>query len=282
MKIISVPSKFQPLNRVKYPDHNDITLEEFCCSVLIRTCNQINSKLSYLPVFWTTYYSRNNFGHDEKANKYLHDYVGTIKDPWFTISQYDDGILLNHDQVRTGFISMNAGGVGDIPLPLTCFPRREDPQRLPERHIASFVGNINTYPWRHDFEKALRDVPGFYVKNSTYGKDENFEETMLSSRFALCPRGYGATSYRLYEAMQMGTIPIYISDKHWTPFTKYVDWDEFCIFVSLQDVAKIPEMISSYSEGTIRRMSNICRQVWKEYFSYPATVKMIVKILGEL
>ena len=33
---------------------------------------------------------------------------------------------------------------------------------------------------------------------------------MHESVFHLCPRGHGPTSYRLYEALQADTIPIYI------------------------------------------------------------------------
>jgi hypothetical protein len=36
-------------------------------------------------------------------------------------------------------------------------------------------------------------------------------ETVLDrSVFAVCPRGYSPTSFRLYEALQVHTIPIYV------------------------------------------------------------------------
>ena len=36
---------------------------------------------------------------------------------------------------------------------------------------------------------------------------------MMSAKYALCPVGTAATSYRLYEAIQMGIVPIYINDE---------------------------------------------------------------------
>jgi hypothetical protein len=281
MKIIKIPSVFQPTNRIKYPAHNDMTLEEFCFPRLLRHAANIKSKYSYLPIWWTTYYSRNNFGHDDRANKLLHGFVVSIKEPWFTISQYDDGIILNTIPGKS--ISMNAGGVGDIPLPLTCFPRNDNPQRLPEKYLASFVGNLATYkPWRQEFEDELKNIPGFHIVDSKHGKDEGFEEIMLSSRFALCPRGYGRTSFRLYEAMQMGTIPIYISDAHWLPFKDVLNWEDFCVIVSSDMIQYIPSIINNFSLDQTKSMALKCKQVWKEYFSYEGCVKQIVRILESL
>ena len=35
---------------------------------------------------------------------------------------------------------------------------------------------------------------------------------MRDSLFSLCPRGYGPTSFRLYESIQLGSIPVYIAE----------------------------------------------------------------------
>lgn len=269
-----------PTNRAKYPDHNDTTLEEEMFKRLAQVSDKIKSKYSYLPIFWTTYFVRNYFASDPVAMRRLTEFVDRIKEPWFTISQYDDGIVMG-DKIKTEHISMSAGGYGDVWLPLTCNPRHEDTVRLPTKYKASFVGSFQTYKWRTGFAEKLKSVEGFFIHDSSAGGPDIFEKTMLESEFALCPRGYGRTSFRLYEAMQMGTIPIYISDHHILPFEKYIDWGEFCVLVSMDDVEKIPSMISVLSEGPIRKMSYTCRQVWKEYFSYEACAKMIIKILEE-
>ena len=51
-----------------------------------------------------------------------------------------------------------------------------------------------------------------------------FVELMSRSVFALCPRGYGRTSYRMYEALQLGCIPVYIHDEPWLPYADELDW----------------------------------------------------------
>ena len=45
-----------------------------------------------------------------------------------------------------------------------------------------------------------------------------YEDYHIHSVFGLAPRGYGPTSFRLYETMQMDAVPIYISDVFWLPF----------------------------------------------------------------
>jgi hypothetical protein len=52
----------------------------------------------------------------------------------------------------------------------------------------------------------LNQYPGFNVTR----KVDNWQRFIQDSEFHLCPRGYGPTSYRLYECLQAETIPIYI------------------------------------------------------------------------
>ena len=69
MKIIQVPEYFQPRNRVKYPPHNDMTLEEFVFDSINN--RGIKTRLAYLPIFWTTYYCRHKYGEDLEALKQI-------------------------------------------------------------------------------------------------------------------------------------------------------------------------------------------------------------------
>ena len=41
------------------------------------------------------------------------------------------------------------------------------------------------------------------------------------------PRGYGPTSFRLYESIEMQSIPIYISDEFILPYSNIIDWENF-------------------------------------------------------
>jgi hypothetical protein len=54
---------------------------------------------------------------------------------------------------------------------------------------------------------------------------------MARSIFALCPRGYGKSSFRIMEAIHFGAIPVYISDEFVTPY--HSPFNSFCIQVGV-------------------------------------------------
>ena len=49
-----------------------------------------------------------------------------------------------------------------------------------------------------------------------------FQQIMSESYFSICPRGYGPTSFRLYESIAAGVVPVYISDSHFLPYAESV------------------------------------------------------------
>lgn len=52
----------------------------------------------------------------------------------------------------------------------------------------------------------MQNETGFTIQERVGG----WEALIQGSVFHLCPRGNGPTSYRLYESLQAGTIPIYV------------------------------------------------------------------------
>jgi hypothetical protein len=108
-------------------------------------------------------------------------------------------------------------------------------------------------------------------------KAEIFKQVTQHSIFSLCPRGYGATSYRLYEAMQLGSIPVYLSDKHLLPWSEEIDWSEFCVVVSPENIQNIPQMTLGITESKARKMQEKLTKIWENYFSIEATCRHITK-----
>lgn len=49
---------------------------------------------------------------------------------------------------------------------------------------------------------------------NTYIKPEQYREVMLESVFTLCPKGHSIEQYRLYEAIESGSIPILAKEGH--------------------------------------------------------------------
>ena len=54
-------------------------------------------------------------------------------------------------------------------------------------------------------------------------------EAMSRGKFALCPKGVGTSTYRIYEAMSAGRAPVILADD-WVP-PSGPDWSTFAVFI---------------------------------------------------
>ena len=88
-----------------------------------------------------------------------------------------------------------------------------------------------------------------------------YRELLSRSTFVLTPRGTNIGAYRIYEAIQYGAIPVYISDKFSLPYSGEVDWNNIAILVEINDIEKIPEILRGISLERIHKM-----QVYGQWF----------------
>lgn len=271
MRIWEVPERFRPENRVIYPKHQTTQQLEDRAELWFRAHQkEIQTNLVYCPIKWTAYHIQSNYGKDRGRLQQLQNYISGLPKhiQFFTIVQYDDGILVD----LPNCIVFSAGGKPDnaIPIPLVCDEHKIYDKPVKKEYIASFVGDINTHPIRKKMVDTLVGTPGFYFDKA--GTIE-FEHAMQSSYFALCPRGYGKTSFRLYEAIQMGCIPVYISDEHWLPANK--PWSRFCVIVKENEISSIPMALDKILKTNYDEMKENCEYVYKEFFTYDKTFEYI-------
>lgn len=106
-----------------------------------------------------------------------------------------------------------------------------------------------------------------------------FKTFTAKSKFTLCPRGYGKTSFRLYEAMQLGSVPVYISDEHYLPWIDELDWNEFCVLIKPNQIEQLKEILMSYSDEKINKMVKTAQELYHEYFSLDGVCSQIVSRL---
>jgi hypothetical protein len=73
---------------------------------------------------------------------------------------------------------------------------------------------------------------------------KDFDDTIESSEFVFSPRGAGNYSYRFYQALKAGRIPVVTNEELVMPFKDgLIDWNSICVFINPGDdiVEKIYE-----------------------------------------
>tara|TARA_R110002096_G_scaffold68159_5_gene164779 strand:+ start:11293 stop:12276 length:984 start_codon:yes stop_codon:yes gene_type:complete len=157
------------------------------------------------------------------------------------------------------------------------------------KYLFSFLGASRTHPIRKKILKlAYSDcyLEDTSEKNSwelTLDEKKIFESKYANiskdSYFILCPRGIGVNSYRLYETMQMGLVPVIISDE-WIPMHG-PNWKEFSIQIMEKDIQKIPEILFK-RKGDAINMGLMARENWERWFSKEVSFHHITNLAKSL
>lgn len=93
-------------------------------------------------------------------------------------------------------------------------------------------------------------------------RKEVFQEVVARSKFVLCPRGWGTSSFRLYETLAAGRVPVIVSDD-WVP-SPADDWSTCSIRVAQKDVASIPGVLEE-READWPDMARAARTQFEEW-----------------
>jgi hypothetical protein len=233
----------------------------------------------YIPVFWTAAYSSDQAAAIQPALLSL-----SPSRRYFTVCQHD---LAPQEILPPETLVFSAGGLyrgpGHIPIPLVCSRIRDPIEPKPKDVFCSFVGTL-THRLRREIWKTHREDPAFQF--SVFGQWtpavpaaqlELFTQLTERSRFTLCPRGFGATSFRLYEAMQLGSVPVYVSDCHHLPWSDEIDWNEIAVLVRPDEIPHLGERLRAIDEASYQRMLANIRRLYDDYFSLPGVCRHIEK-----
>ncbi len=142
-------------------------------------------------------------------------------------------------------------------------------------NLACYLGR-ETHPLRIKIEKKLKNKKGFYVKNLdsmrsefTNKESDSYNSIIESSYFSICPRGYGPTSFRLYESIALGSIPIYISDEFILPFKEIINWKDLAVLVKPNEIKKIPKIVDNIlNSDQYEEMLAYGRYCFNNYFNF--------------
>lgn len=252
------------------PYHQGEYLEEYFYSHYQKLENK--PEREYIDIFWSNIFCNRIWGGKQYPDlqNLLYDTLSS-DGSYFTICQQDDGPFEDFPEDTMIFCAGGNRKKGNvIPIPLVCSSIPETPKQE-HKYFASFIGS-NTYWVRTDMVKAFRGKDDCLVKAGNWDinvgeeKLNNFLDVMSSSKFSLCPRGYGTTSFRLYESFQLNTVPVYISDDHALPWSDELDWEEFCVIIDEDNIRNTYDILKSISDDTYNEMLKKGKELYQDYF----------------
>lgn len=100
---------------------------------------------------------------------------------------------------------------------------------------------------------------------------QEFVQNMVESDYILCVRGGGNYSYRLYETLCCGRIPVFIDTDCVLPYDFDVNWKKYCVWVEESELSliaeKVAEFHSNLSPQDFVDLQYGCRRLWEQWLS---------------
>jgi hypothetical protein len=157
---------------------------------------------------------------------------------------------LRHVLATTGLgqrIGLNAGMVPRVRA-LRALARSE---ALTTRFIFP-PSSVPTGPWGNSLERRRA-----------------YARTTLESDYVLCVRGFGNFSFRLYETLCLGRIPLFVDTDCVLPAEDRIDWRALCLVIDESEIDSIAERVAedyaSMTDESMGARQRACRAAWEEH-----------------
>ena len=294
LRILDLGRQFRPKTSIIYPPFkNGRYMEEYFYdySTNPENNNKIETDRIYIPAFWTNIQNHPNFSNMKESLNILLQRVYNLfpeNTPYFTIVQADLGVELVLPKNTLVF----GACYGDIPLPLIyedITNRLLNVTRLEKRKFrGSFVGTAATHPLRQKMFNSIGrnpkfkfEVNGEWTNSVPHAAADTFIKTTLNSKYCLAPRGFGRSSFRFFEAMQLDTVPVYLwDDTEWLPYKDVLDYSKFSVSIHESEVDKTAQILKSISHERYLSMVEELKRV-RPYFTLEGMSEYIISKLKQ-
>ena len=159
------------------------------------------------------------------------------------------------------------------------------PLVTPSRHLCSFVGTFDTHPIRECLARI--DRSDVFVRDTSSGAGRlcgqsttvydswkrEYAQSLCDSAFILCPRGVAPSSYRIFEAMKAGRVPVIISDDWVAPVGPA--WEQFSLRVAERHIARVAEVCAANADRAAD-MGQLAAIAFTDYFSIESCATTIL------
>ncbi len=133
----------------------------------------------------------------------------------------------------------------------------------------------------------------FIYRNGFWGGSETdknkirneYAQNMFSSLYSISTRGGGNFSYRLYEILSCGRIPVFLNTDCVLPWDTIVDWKQHVVWIEEKDISDADKIIvdfhASKNDDEIKEIQIKNRKLYEEYISPLGFHKQMVNFLKE-
>jgi hypothetical protein len=97
---------------------------------------------------------------------------------------------------------------------------------------------------------------------------QEYFQSVINSDYVVCVRGKGNYSYRFYETLACGRIPVFVDTDSPLPFSDEINWRHHCVWIDHRDMKNIGEIVASHYHSLTperyREMQKNNREIWEE------------------
>lgn len=203
---------------------------------------------------------------------------------YIAISQGDAG-LSKIGAAHPNIIALSAGGYGHIILPLIKGEIPWQPPPAEYTYDIAFFGTVRQSNRPQMLEK-IREQAELLGMSYKDGYSAQWQEDMESTKFNLAPRGYGRSSFRFAESIQMGRIPVFLyNDYPWIPYLgTNISISTYGFVGGLtpfkDHMKRIANRLHNVSaEELAERLKNL--EAVRYYFTYPGVMHQILQFFKD-
>ena len=102
----------------------------------------------------------------------------------------------------------------------------------------------------------------------------DYDQLLINSSFALVVPGITPNSYRLVEALSYGVVPVIASDFMVLPYKKLLNWRAFSLQIGESELLRLPEVLRSLSQATVRNMQQSAIAAYERCFKTPGAIAL--------
>jgi hypothetical protein len=90
---------------------------------------------------------------------------------------------------------------------------------------------------------------------------------LQNTRYGLIIAGWGYHTWRLYEVLAAGMVPVIVMDDWVMPFSEFLDWKRFAVVVPESRLADLPEILRDISPAQADALQANAILAYEEIFA---------------